>query len=382
MAMVFLNAALEQMAKTIFPIVSAFEQDSTWRVRFSQTPKSQSEGEPEETPFRHSVLPSMFGAKRDVDLERAERLASCLLSPDTIKDVVALGDTGRADGLALPDGYSDEALALELHAINAVIRRYGMGEPVPCPHIDAPIAAVDSWHFQDDASVALEMVAQARTGDETMLSQGFRTALALLDVNDFARYFALEPVEAGINRLAVEHAKQIDWSAYPYSAIIIPGFGPFDHKRALSPRGRLQVQLAAKHFAQGLAPFIVVADGCVWPLHTRHRESEEMRDALIDRFGIDAKSIIVEPYARHTPSGLRNAVRRMIAVGLPLDKEALVVSNDDQLDHILTDGFQARCMQELLYLPGSFGTRISEVAVAFQPSRDALIRNPMDPLDP
>ncbi|WP_296615426.1 YdcF family protein [Sphingomonas sp.] len=375
-----LNAALAPMAQTIFPQLCAIEQNG------GLPPSLLADAATVEvalSPARLSLLPPMFGAERSVGDALQARFEALQFSPERIDDLVGQMGEAIAEGtVAVPANYSGEALALELSAITYVIASYGLGQPVRCPHTDGPVFEAGSWQYVDAAAAALEIADQAAQSGESVFAASLRTALALLDVNDFRGHFALEPTIEGINKAAKAAAASTDWSHHPYSAIVIPGFGPFDSGLAVSPRGRLQVQLAAKHFELGLAPFIVVSGGRVWPARTRYRESEQMRTALIEDFGIDPAALIVEPYARHTPANLRNATRQLVSVGVPLDKDVLVVTNNDQLDHMMSEIFGMRCMQELGHLPGAFGARVSAVAAAFRPSLEALKRNPMDPLDP
>lgn len=375
----FINRALEQMARTIFPVVSELETDTNWRLALFGPTQANSGGEE----GQHSCLLSYFGGDRPYGDEAAAQLEQYAGIEHAADDLVAKIDEAAASlKIEVPSSFTKDAFKLELAAIGYVIRTYGLGQPGRCDHIDGKVFPSDNPHSLDDAAVALEMMAQARDGSETLLSDPFRLALALLDVQDFVGHFALEPTEQGINRPAAERAATLDWNGYPYSAIIVPGFGPLDGSRSLSPRGRLQVQLAAQHYQQGMAPFVLLSGGRVWPARTLCRESEEMRKALIERFDVQENAIIVEPYARHTPANLRNATRRLAAVGVPLDKEALVVTNDDQLDHMMSEAFAMRCAGELGHQPGKFTQRLSEVAAAFLPSPDALARNPLDPLDP
>ena len=107
---------------------------------------------------------------------------------------------------------------------------------------------------------------------------------------------------------AIARARTLDWSHYPYTAIVVPGIGPDDLDVSLSARGKLNVRLAAARFAQGLAPFTLVSGGRVHPRGTHYAEALEMRRALMERFGIPGDCIVVDPYARHTTTNLCNAV--------------------------------------------------------------------------
>jgi hypothetical protein len=100
------------------------------------------------------------------------------------------------------------------------------------------------------------------------------------------------------------------------------------------------------------------------------------------RYGIPADRIVVEPYARHTTTNLRNATRRLIALGAPLDRDTLVVTNPAHSRSMEGADFVARNQRELGYQPGTISRRLSANEVTFRPSRLSLRVDPGDPLDP
>ena len=144
----------------------------------------------------------------------------------------------------------------------------------------------------------------------------------------------IEPIDGGENAAATARARAIDWSRYRYTAIIVTGIGPDMEDLPLSAGGKYHVRLAASRFAQGVAPFIIVSGGRAHPRATPYAEALEMRRALIERYGVPADAIVIEPYARHTTTNLRNALRRLMALGAPLDRQALIVCNPDQSRNI------------------------------------------------
>jgi hypothetical protein len=177
-------------------------------------------------------------------------------------------------------------------------------------------------------------------------------------------------------------ARAIDWTRYRYSAVIVPGIGPDDLSTPLSARGKLNVRMAAARFADGVAPFIIVSGANVHPRGTQFVEAVQMRQALIEQYGIPADSIVIEPYARHTSTNLRNATRRLVALGVPLSKDALIITNRDQSRYIESSEFFERNQDELGYQPGKIGARLSPTELTCQPSIASMRVDPMDPLDP
>ena len=111
-------------------------------------------------------------------------------------------------------------------------------------------------------------------------------------------------------------------------------------------------------------------------------EAVELRRALIERYKVPAHAIVIEPYARHTTTNLRNAARLLIAMKAPMDRHALVLSNPRHISYVESAEFATRNQNELGYQPGKVGKRTSPFDVAFLPSRDVSRVDPLDPLDP
>lgn len=160
------------------------------------------------------------------------------------------------------------------------------------------------------------------------------------------------------------------------------GAGPDDLLTPLSARGKLHVKVAAQRYFDGQAPFIIVSGGAVHPRETRHVEAVEMRRALIERYKVPAHAILIEPYARHTTTNLRNAARLLISMKAPMDRHALVLSDPRHISYVESAEFAARNQKELGYQPGKIGKRTSPFDVAFLPSQDVSRVDPLDPLDP
>ena len=118
------------------------------------------------------------------------------------------------------------------------------------------------------------------------------------------------------------------------------------------------------------------------PRETRFVEAVEMRRALIERYGVPAHAIVIEPYARHTTTNLRNSTRLLMSMKAPMDRDALVLSDPRHIDAVESDEFVARNQRELGYQPGRVGERTSPFDIAFRPSPDSARVDPLDPLDP
>lgn len=270
----------------------------------------------------------------------------------------------------------------QIDGINSVLLVYGSGLPPRYPAIDGPVEGEGSPRFASSVADAVTLARAIHDDPSSDFDPSIGLALALLDTNDRDDAGAWEPIDASLNAAAVARAANTQWSRFRYSAILVPGIGPDDLSTPLSARGKLNVRLAAQRFADGLAPFIIVSGGSVHPRGSRSTEAIEMRRALIDRYAIPADCIVVEPYARHTTTNLRNATRRLIAMKAPLDRDVLIVTNPAQSQYIESADFKARSLRDLGYEPGKIGARLSATDLAFRPTAQSSLVDPMDPLDP
>jgi hypothetical protein len=368
-----LDRVTDRLARTVFPSISAIQRSSAWQ----------------------DALSGDTAVRQLLDVRR-QRIASCqpqpacaiearLWAPAEIDTIVAAVERLHARLPALPIVRGDTAGAAvrrELGGINGILGVYGLGKPPRYSKIDSAIWPTASRNFTDSLVNAVALAAPSGDAPDTVLRDSWRLALALLDVNDRDEAIRFEPLDTGENAPAIRAAAAIDWSKYRYTAIIVPGAGPEDPDMPLSPGGKLRVALAAARFRAGLAPFLIVTGGNVHPNRTRFTEAVEMRRALIERFATPADRIVIEPYARHTTTNLRNAVRRLAAMGAPLARPALIVTAKEQMSYILSAKFADRNKEELGYQPGTLGTAISEVEASFVPSTRSLEIDPADPLDP
>jgi hypothetical protein len=312
---------------------------------------------------------------------RAQRIAACAQAAACVVEAAILHDDER-EALVRATGASGEDVRREVDGLNEVLRVYGIGKLPRYPAIDGSDEAFGSAGFAAKVADAVMLADAQRDDPATGGDASLSLALALLDVNDKDAAVAFEPLDARYNAAAVATARRLDWARYRYTAILALGVGPDDPITPLSPRGKVNVRRAAELYAQGLAPFIIVSGSAVHPRDTPHVEALEMRRALVERFAVPAAAIVVEPYARHTTTNLRNATRRLVALGAPLKRDMLVVSNPGHIDAVASAAFVQRNARELGYQPATVGTRVSPTAIAVRPSRTSLRIDPADPLDP
>lgn len=329
-------------------------------------------------------------AARRIRIEACKQDSACVLEASLwtdaeINDLAAKAAKAPASAWkksTLGDDGAQAQVVRELRGLNSIIQVYGQGLAPRYPPVDGPIDTPGSLLFNAAVADALALAKASEDDPALPLDPSLPLALALLDVNDRNDAIAFEPLDLAHNGAAVGRANIIDWKLFRYSAIIIPGIGPENPGMALSARGKWNVRLAAKRFADGEAPFIILSGASVHPKGTRFVEAVEMRKALIERFGVPAASIIIEPYARHTTTNLRNVTRRLVAMGAPLDKDSLIVTYTNQSRYIESAEFASRNQKELGYLPGTVGARLSPTELIFRPSAKSLRIDPLDPLDP
>jgi len=339
----------------------------------------------QEAPALQEVLARRRGRFDACQHETACILRAASWSDAEITSVASLAAKRPAAAwrkVSLADDGVAAQLTRELRGLNSIIAVYGQGAAPRYPKIDGPLEAVGSKLFNDSVADAVLLGEASEDEAALALDPSLAMALALLDVNDRSEAVEFEPLEAKFNADALARARMLDWSQYRYTAIVVPGMGPENLATPLSARGKLRVRLAAQRFAQGDVAFVMMSGASVHPKGSRFVEAVEMRKALMKRYGVPADRIIIEPYARHTTTNLRNATRRLIALGAPLDRNGLVITDVDQSRYIGSPEFDKRNLQELGYQPATIGARISPTELVFRPAAASARMDPKDPLDP
>jgi hypothetical protein len=306
---------------------------------------------------------------------RAQALLWSNLEADALRRAVA-----QAPGLPAADDGAAAQVDREIAGINTIVRAYALGA-IPITAIDGP--GTVSPQDQQARLQAADWIAETpRAGSAQRLDPSIDYALALLDVSDRIDAMDHEPLTGGANAAATARARTLDWHRYRYTAMIVTGVGPEIEGEPLSPFGKYHLRLAARRFAQGDIAFILVTGGRAHPRATPFTEADEMRKALIDRYGVPPDAIIIEPYARHTTTNLRNASRLLARIGAPLEAETVIVCNPLQSAYIESAKFTQRNAAELGYQPGKIVRRVSPSELVFRPSQASERVDPRDPLDP
>lgn len=300
-----------------------------------------------------------------------------------------------------------------IRGINRAIDIYGAGK-APERYADVNSMTQDvknvEWRYavQNLASVLdEEHAATASAGEQSDLrgrsldlpfSPSLRFAVELMEMNQRDEAGRHEPMESelaarpdedrpakGVNAAAIAHILELkpeDWNTFNYSVIVVPGRGPDVQGVHLSPLGRVRDELAARHFRNNEAPFILVSGGYVHPNQTKFCEAIEMKRDLMKRFNVPEKAIIVDPHARHTTTNMRNAARLIYHYDIPFDKKALVTTDPMQSADIESAAFGERCLHDLGFMPFRLVGRISPFDLEFYPLIASLQADPTDLLDP
>ena len=323
-------------------------------------------------------------------MDACEQAPKCLLlaaawtdeEMDTLAGAVSPETSTSRNQPPMADDGVRAQIGRELRGLNAILQIYGFGNQPRYPTIDGPVEKAGTPDFKALVADAINLAEAGKNDPALSLDPSIALAIALLDVSERHEAVDFEPLEQVHNAAALARARSIDWKRYKYTSIIIPGVGPENPIIPLSARGKLHLQLAASRFAEGDVAFIIVSGAAVHPRGSQHVEAIEMRKALIERFHIPADRIVIEPYARHTTTNLRNATRRLVALGAPASQPALIVANVEQSRYIESPEFAARNPAELGYMPGTVGPRLSPYVLEFRPSLKSMRVDPWDPLDP
>jgi hypothetical protein len=267
-------------------------------------------------------------------------------------------------------------------AINRIIDVYGGGTLPRYARSDKARFDTNTPSYALDLKALTMLIDEEQARDKLFFFPELKAAVTLLAMNDRLNAAQFEPLQNGLNAAAIARAKTINWRKYPYSIIVVPGSGPSQTGVRISALGRIRVEQAVMLYRTGRAPFILVSGGAVHPMLTPFFEAIEMRRELMEAWEIPANAILVDPYARHTTTNIRNAVREIIRYRFPTDKPFLVTSDFSQVRGILSAGFDERCQRELHYLPFTSKQGLSATTLAMRVSFGSLQQDATDPMDP
>lgn len=280
---------------------------------------------------------------------------------------------GKTDATLLNLAWKDAA-----DGVNYILNAYTNGKGLRYPVIDSAAYYVLSPAYQSMIQRIMEQTAEKKPG--LFFQPSLEVALALLELNHRDEAIRYEPLSA-TNEAAYKMVKQTDWSKYPYTAMLILGASPVATE-PLSETGKSRCRTGAELYRKGMAPFIIVSGGHVRPVGTRYSEAVEMRKYLVNELKIPAAAVMVDPYARHTTTNVRNAIRIMWQSGIPVDKRMMCVSDIMHVAYVNSPMFTKRCTTELGYMPAADVKQTDLYFLSFVPDLRSLQVNVFDPLDP
>ncbi len=270
----------------------------------------------------------------------------------------------------------------DTHGINFAISVYIEGQKPNYPAIDSISFKVSNKNYSQLVGDLHTTVQEESKKATLFFEPSLTSALLALEINEREQVGDYEPMASTVNKLAFDRIKTINWKAYKYAVILVPGAGPDEPKVALSAEGMLRCRVAALRYFEGLAPLVVVSGGNVHPYKTPYNEAIEMRKFMVEKLHVPANAVIVEPHARHTTTNMRNTARLIFRYGIPFDKACITSTSKSQSMYIQELNLDKRCEKELNHVPYRKGKRLSETEAEFYPLIEALQINPLEPLDP
>lgn len=282
----------------------------------------------------------------------------------------------KNDEELLANAWQEAALAM-----NRIMDVYALGAKPKYPDLDSASYNVKSLIYRKNINLVVSTMVEVPIGSKTFYEPALQFSLDLLELNMRNEAERFEPLDS-VNKKATDRLATMDWSKYPYSVIMIPGAGPDITTAALDPWAISRLRIAVDRFKKGEAPVFMVSGGFVKPFQTPFCEGMEMKRYLMTRFHIPEEYILLEPFARHTTTNIRNASRLILRYKIPTQKKALIITDWYQSKTIQSSQFKQRCLDELGYLPFVTLEARSTVDTEFTPAEISMHSDARDPIDP
>ena len=270
--------------------------------------------------------------------------------------------------------------------INAIMEVYLGVKEADYPIIDGPIYNTNETAYKEKVQTALKEVAEKISEGSVFFEPSLNFALQLLQINGRNEPARFYPLKAGHNKAALAKVASIKWSDYPYSVVVVLGDSPNSpgDDPKLSEGAKARIPLAVERYKSKLAPFIMFTGSNVNPKGSPWHEAIQMKAFLLENYPeIPESAIIVDPYARHTTTNLRNASRLIIRYGIPSDKKVLITSSPSQINYMMEGNtFSQRNQKELGFQPMNSLVRYSANDIEAVPATVSLHHSSIDPLDP
>ncbi|PSL45498.1 DUF218 domain-containing protein [Chitinophaga niastensis] len=282
---------------------------------------------------------------------------------------------GTKDEVLLSRAWEDAA-----NGVNYIINAYTTNKGLRYPTIDSAAYYVKSPAYQAAVGQLLKTLSGKDNNTSLFFQPSLDLAMGLLLINKRDEAGRYEPL-SDTNREAYTYLKTIDWDRYTYTTMLILGASP-GGKETISEAGKNRCHLGAEMFRKGMAPCIIVSGGHVRPVGTPYSEAIEMKKYLVNELKIPAVAVMVDPYARHTTTNIRNAVRMAYRNGIPVKRRMMCVSDAMHLNYVTSRMFELRCLKELGYVPAADIKQADLYFITFTPDIRSLQADARDPLDP
>lgn len=269
--------------------------------------------------------------------------------------------------------------------VNRLYRVYALGDKPHYPAIDSMSYKPGDKSLSALVKSVVETAVDEHERYDLFFQPWARVGFDMLVINQRDEAGRFEPMTTRANAKACDRVRELDFSAYPYTAIVLPGAGNLKDEVGLSAEGALRVRITARRYHDKLAPFILVSGGNVHPNKTPYNEAVEMKRALMNDHDVPESAIFIDPHARHTTTNLRNAVRILFRAGVPVspnDHPILITTSRDQSVYIQSDDFAARNQRELGYQPMVGYTRTTPHDLEARANLMSLHADITEPLDP
>lgn len=280
------------------------------------------------------------------------------------------------------DKFIKKAWELCAKGLDTVLEVYGLGKSPLYAKIDSVSFQYSSKYYQYALGVLQNKIVAQGTEQQLFFEPSLDMALSLLYANHKDEAVRYDPLEENENKKAVFAIRKNVFADYKYASILVLGGGPENYRDRISIMSKINLAFAVKQYNEGKAPFIIVSGGHVHPFMTPFAEAVEMKRELMQVYNIPEEHIIIEPYARHTTTNMRNATRLMMAYGIPLAQKSLVVTNPSHSTYVGSQLFTKRCDIELGYQPVQLYKRLSDTCIEFTGNPQSKHQNPYQPLDP
>ncbi|HEY0299085.1 MAG TPA: YdcF family protein, partial [Arachidicoccus sp.] len=281
-----------------------------------------------------------------------------------------------SDSLLFIHAWNEEVLG-----INHIIDAYLGDKDLIYPLIDSSKYAIKSIAYFDSVKSLMQREIIHAAKEQLFFQASVNMAVLILQLNGRNEAGRFEPAPS-INLPAYKRVKSMDWNSYPYSAILVYGAGPEKESIHFSNENKMRCDSAVAVYKKGAAPFIIVSGGFVHPFMTKHCEAIEMRNYLVNECSIPSDAVVVEAYARHTTTNIRNANRILIENNFPLNKAVLGVSSKSHIDYIVGEQFIRIFNRDIGFVPFTDMQRMSECEASYLPAISSMQINSKEPLDP